>query len=65
MDQMTDREYIAALEGAIRRTPPHNCAAARRPCCNPECHGEWGTGCHCCHHGQYHSVLRENAVEDE
>jgi hypothetical protein len=19
------------------------------PCCNPECKGEWGTGCPCCH----------------
>ena len=18
-------------------------------CCNPECHGQWGTGCYCCH----------------
>ena len=20
------------------------------PCCNPDCGGEWGTGCHHCHH---------------
>jgi hypothetical protein len=48
---------IAELEKAIRETPPHNCAAAGRPCCNPACGGKWGTGCYCCHHGKYHPAL--------
>ena len=32
------------------------CAAhiqSQAPCCNPECQGQWGTGCYHCHHPSY------------
>lgn len=33
--------------------PPHAIDPARPECavrcCNPDCEGDWGTGCYCCH----------------
>lgn len=34
-----------------RRCP--SCGDIDAACCNPECKGQWGTGCHHCHHQSY------------
>jgi hypothetical protein len=50
-------ERVKFLESVMRYARPHN-ADGRRckvaegldlACCNPECKGNWGTGCWCCH----------------
>lgn len=52
--------YIAELEAVIRAFGPHLKCTLNHSCCNEACGGNWGTGCHCCHSGRFHPVLREN-----
>lgn len=47
-------ERCRFYESVMRHQAPHGdkckiAAAAGLACCNPQCRGDWGTGCWCCH----------------
>lgn len=44
-----------------REKCPH--APEGEACCNPKCRGDWGTGCYCCHHGQYATDVTDEDLD--
>ncbi|MFI5296664.1 MAG: septum formation initiator family protein [Polyangiales bacterium] len=52
-------EYVLAQTRPHRRIPGHS----EDECCHPGCQGNWGTGCFCCHHGDYACEVEDERIQ--
>jgi len=62
---------VRFYELVLDQCPPHTFRGREKcphapegeACCNPKCRGDWGTGCYCCHHGQYATDVTDEDLD--